>query len=161
MVDSTDLPAQPGAEAPPEQPKLHTQDEVNAILAREKREYEAKMVDLKKKAAEWDKHQEATKTEIQRANEAKAAAEKELDALKLERDQEKWRGSAGRKWHIPEADWERLRGSTAEEIETDAKAWAKARGLDRTGGPTPPGGAPSGRSPFNQAILDAAGRGGR
>lgn len=88
MVDSTDLPAQPGAEAPPEQPKLHTQDEVNAILAREKREYEAKMGDLKKKAAEWDKQQEATKTEIQRANEAKAAAEKERDALKLERDRE-------------------------------------------------------------------------
>ena len=43
--------------------KTFTQDELNSILAREKRDNEVKMADLKKKADEWDKQQEATKSE--------------------------------------------------------------------------------------------------
>ena len=138
-----------------------TQDDLNALDAKVRREYEAKMADYKKKADEWDKQQEATKSEIQRERDAKAKAEAERDTLKLERDREKWQDKFGKKYNIPETDRERLRGSTESEIEDDAKAWAKARGLDKAGGPTPPGAAPSGISPFNQAVLNAAGRGGR
>lgn len=142
-------------------PKNFSQEELNSILANEKRTYEAKMADLKKKADEWDKQQEASKTEIQRERDAKAKAEAELNSLKLQIDVQKWRSKAGKKHSIPEADWERLRGSTESDIEEDAKAWAKARGLDRAGGPTPRGGSPLARNPFNQAFLDATGRGGR
>ena len=157
------LPVQPGTPIgkPQEPSKTFTQDDLNAIVAREKRDYEAKYGDLKKKADEWDKQQEATKSEIQKEREAKMKAEKERDTLMLERDLEKWRSKHGKKNNIPEDDWDRLRGITEKDIEDDAKAWAKRKGLDKAGGPTPPGAAPSGINPFNQAVLNAAGRGGR
>lgn len=162
MADPATPPAggQPPA-TPPEPPKTFTQDELNSILAREKRDFETKIADLKKKADEWDKQQEATKSEIQRERDARAKAEAERDSLKLSRDREKWQAKHGRKNNIPESDWDRLRGSTESEIEEDAKAWAKSRGLDRAGGPTPKGGGGTARDPFNQAFLDAVGRGGR
>ncbi len=46
----------------------------------------------------------------------------------------KWQAKYGKKNNIPETDWERLQGSTEKEVEDDAKAWAKARGLDKAGG---------------------------
>lgn len=144
-----------------EPPKTFSQDELNSILAREKRDNDAKMADLKKKADEWDKQQEATKSEIQRERDARAKAEAERDSLKLSRDREKWQAKHGKKNNIPDSDWDRLRGSTESEIEEDAKAWAKSRGLDKAGGPTPKGGSGAARDPFNQAFLDAVGRGGR
>lgn len=168
MADNPNTPpVQPGTPAStptqqvPPSGKTFTQDDLNALDARLKRDYNEKMADLKKKADEWDKQQEATKSEIQREREAKAKAEAERDALKLERNREKWQAKIGKKYNIPEIDRDRLRGSTEEEIEEDAKAWAKSRGLDKAGGPTPPGAAGKGRSPFNQAILNATGRGGR
>ena len=141
--------------------KTFSQDELNSILAREKRDYETKMADLKKKADEWDKIQETNKTELQREKEAKAKAEAELAALRLERDRTKWQAKHGKKNNIPESDWDRLRGSTESEIEEDAKAWSKSRGLDRAGGPTPKGGEGAVGNPFNRAFLDAVGRWGR
>lgn len=142
-------------------PRTYTQDDYNALDAKLRREYEAKTLELRKKADEWDKQQEASKTEIQREREAKAKAEAELASLKLQIDLQKWRSKAGKKHSIPEADWNRLRGSTESEIEDDARAWAKSRGLDKAGGATPLGGNPPTRNPFNQAFLDATGRGGR
>ena len=163
MADSAAPPA--GGPQPPAQnepPKTFTQDDLNALDAKVRREYEAKMADLKDKAGKWDTQQEATKSEIQREKEARAAVEKERDALKLERDADKWRSKFGKKNNIPEADWDRLLGSTEAEIETDAKAWAKSRGLDKAGGPTPPGAAkPGEHAQFNQFVLNSAGRGGR
>jgi len=141
--------------------KTFTQDELNSILAREKRDNEAKMADLKKKADEWDKQQEATKSEIQRERDARTKAEAERDSLKLSRDREKWQAKHGRKNNIPETDWDRLRGSTESEIEEDARTWAKNRGLDKAGGPTPKGSGNQAPNPFNAAFLAATGRTGR
>lgn len=164
MTDDTKPPAGDGnAGTPPENapPKTFTQDELNSILAKEKRAMESKYTDLQKKAADWDKLQEANKTELQKAIDRAAAAERERDAIKLERDLEKWRAKYGRKAGIPEADWDRLRGMTEDEIAEDAKEWAKSRGLNKAGGPTPPGGSASTGNEFNQKVLQAAGRGGR
>lgn len=162
MADPATPPAggQPPA-TPPEPPKTFTQDELNSILAREKRDNEAKFADLKKKADEWDRQQEANKSEIQKERDARAKAEAERDSLKLSRDREKWQAKHGRKNNIPETDWDRLRGSTESEIEEDAKVWAKSRGLDKAGGPTPKGGSNQAPSAFNQAFLAAAGKKGR
>lgn len=104
---------------------------------------------------------DADKSEAQIERERREAAERERDAIKLERDLEKWRAKYGREAGIPEADWDRLRGTTEDEIAEDAKEWAKSRGLNKAGGPTPPGGsAPTGNE-FNRMVLQAAGRGGR
>lgn len=141
--------------------KTFTQDELNSILAKEKRKEEAKYAEDRRKAAEYDKLQEASKTELQKLQDKATAAEQRAEALEAERNLEKWRTKYGRKAGIPEADWDRLRGTTEDEIAEDAKEWAKSRGLNRAGGPTPPGGsAPTGNE-FNRMVLQAAGRGGR
>ena len=144
-----------------EPPKTFTQEDVNRLLAEEKRKSKKEIAELKSKADQWDNQQEDTKSEIQREREARAKAEADLAALRLTKDLEKWQAKHGRKNNIPESDWDRLRGDTEAEIEEDAKAWAKARGLDKAGGPTPKGGNNSSVNPFNQAFLQATGRGGR
>lgn len=142
-------------------PKTYTQDDYNALDAKLRKEYKAKEAALKKKAEAWDQYEQSKKTQEQRAAEENERLKAENAALKGSIELEKARIKAGRKHKIPESDWDRLRGSTPEEIEQDAKEWAKQRGLDRVGGPTPPGNNNPSRNPFNQAFLDATGRGGR
>ena len=71
----------PAAEGPA-QDRTFTQEDVDRIvkerLARAKSTPPADYEDLKKKAAEWDKAQEAAKSELERANERAAKAEKAL-----------------------------------------------------------------------------------
>ena len=178
MTDSNDAGTPPangndGGNTPAPQGKLFTQADIDAIvedrLGRDRRTREealAKELGMSLKDAKAlikarKAEEDAQKSELQREREARAAAEKERDALKAEREIGVWRSKYGKKHNIPEADWDRLRGSTESEIEEDAKAWAKARGLDKAGGPTPRGGNNLSQNPFNQAFLAATGRGGR
>lgn len=67
--------------------KTFTQDEVNSYvaerLARERKKYEGIDLDsLKKKAAEFDKLEEARKTDLEKANDTITALQTELDGLK-------------------------------------------------------------------------------
>lgn len=156
-----------------QQGKQFTQADIDAIvedrLGRDRRTREEALAkelgmsikDAKALIKARKAEEDAQKSELQREREARAAAEKERDALKAEREIGVWRAKCGKKHNIPEADWDRLRGSTESEIEEDAKAWAKARGLDKAGGPTPRGGNNPSQNPFNQAFLAATGRGGR
>ena len=139
----------------------YTQDDFNALDAKLRKEYSAKFNAMKKKADAWDQYEQSKKTEEQKAADEYQKLKAEHDALKGSVELEKARIKSGRKHNIPEADWDRLRGSTPEEVEQDAKEWAKERGLDKVGGRTPPGNANPARNPFNQAFLDATGRGGR
>lgn len=65
--------------------KTFTQEELNAIvndrLGRQKAKY-ADYDDLKAKAAKFDKLEEASKTELQKATEKATALQSELDAIK-------------------------------------------------------------------------------
>ena len=65
--------------------KTFTQDELNAILndrlGREKAKY-ADYADLKAKAEKFDKLEEASKSELQKATEKATALQSELDAMK-------------------------------------------------------------------------------
>jgi len=156
-----------------QQGKLFTQADIDAIvedrLGRDRRTREEALAkdlgmsikDAKALIKARKAEEDAQKSELQRERDARAKAEAERDALRLSKDLEKWQAKYGRKNNIPESDWDRLRGSTESEIEEDAKAWAKARGLDKAGGPTPKGGNNPSQNPFNQAFLQATGRGGR
>ena len=144
-----------------EPPKNFSQEELNKILADEKRAFQKRERELKAKADQWDQYEQSKKTQEQQLQEKYAALEKEHNTLKASMELEKARIKFGRKHNIPEADWDRLRGGTPEEIEDDAKAWAKSRGLDKAGGPTPKGGSNRAPSAFNQAFLAAAGKKGR
>lgn len=58
-----------------QEPKTFTQEEVNELMGRTRREERGKYADyedLKAKAAEYDEAQEAAKTELERANERAA-----------------------------------------------------------------------------------------
>lgn len=149
-------------------PKTYTQAEVDALKAQLESGWSSREADLKKKAEQWDNHESLTKSEIQKLNEkigsetARAnTAEKERDLLKLE----KIKSKIGKKHNIPAADCDRLQGTDEKTIEEDAKAWAKDRGLDKIGGPTPAGAADDGKTnknaKVNSMIAQAAGYGGR
>lgn len=144
-----------------EPPKTFTQEEVNRMNAEEKRTWQKRERELKAKADQWDQYEQSKKTQEQQLQEKYANLEKEHNILKASMELEKARIKFGRKHNIPEADWDRLRGGTPEEIEDDAKTWAKSRGLDKAGGPTPKGGSNQTPSAFNQAFLAAAGKKGR
>lgn len=70
------------------QPRTFTQDEVNELMGkvrRETREKYADYDDLAKKAKAYDDAQQAGKTELEKAKEAAAKAERELESLKAEK----------------------------------------------------------------------------
>jgi hypothetical protein len=167
MTDEISKEGSGGAASTSQITKTFTEDQLNAILAERERQWKEREAELQAKAKKWDEYESKGKSEIQKAQEAAAkeaaarlAAEKERDALKLE----KMKAAIGKKYNIPPADWDRLRGTDEKSIEADAKEWAKARGLDRTGGATPPGMGPSTPNEnaiMNNMILRAAGRGGR
>jgi len=69
--------------------RTFTQDEVNSLLAKERRSAESRYAgyeDFKAKAEEFEKLQEANKTELEKANERLAKANTELEALKAEKE---------------------------------------------------------------------------
>lgn len=114
-----------------EQNKTFTQAEVDAIvasrLAREKEKYKD-YDDLKKKAAEHDKRQQAEMNDLEKANarikelEAKSTeSEKKIAAFELEKL--KLKVLKDQKMSLDLAD--RLHGTTEEELTADAKNLAK------------------------------------
>lgn len=71
-------------------PKTFTQDEVNSLLAREKREQQAKFSDyedLKAKAAKYDELEEANKSELEKAQDATAKAMDEAKSWQAKYDE--------------------------------------------------------------------------
>lgn len=71
-----------------ETPRTFTQDEVNEMMGKVRRETREKYADydeLKQKASAYDEAQEAAKSELEKAQEAAAKAGEELDALRAEK----------------------------------------------------------------------------
>lgn len=104
------------AEATTQTPKTFTQEDVNALLAKQKREQFGDYAELKKKAGQFDELTDQAKTEQQRATEALTAAEKraadaEATALRFQVAAEKG---------LTTAQAKRLVGDTREALEADA-----------------------------------------
>jgi hypothetical protein len=72
--------------------------------------------DVKTKAAEFDKAQEASKSELQKAADRAAQAEKERDTLQ----QANWRSEVALEKGLTASQAKRLVGATKEEFEADA-----------------------------------------
>lgn len=87
-----------------QEPKTFTQDEVNAMigerLTRERQKY-ADYDTLKEKAGKYDEAQEANKTELQKALDNAAKAQKELDALKSANTVRDIRDKVAKEMEIP------------------------------------------------------------
>jgi wobble nucleotide-excising tRNase len=104
--------------------KTFTQEEVNGIVAerlnRDRQKF-ADYEDLKKKAEEFDKLQEANKSELQKATERAAALEKELNGLKKAEEVRIIRENVAKETGIPA---HLLTGTTEEECKAQATAIA-------------------------------------
>lgn len=116
----------PQAEAPPE--KTFTQAQLNSFLASQKRDIESKFEgfdDIKAKATQFDQLTESTKSEVQRANESAAEfkARSETEAReKAEVKLENRRYKISAKKGLDPDLWDRVTGSTDEEITADVEA---------------------------------------
>lgn len=76
----------------------------------------ADYADIKTKAEEFDKAQEASKSELQKERETREAAEKERDTLR----QSNWRAEVALEKGLTASQAKRLVGSTKEEFAADA-----------------------------------------
>lgn len=118
-------PAEPALEAD----DTETHDPARARAALEKKNREAKALrdrlrELEPLAAKAREADEAAKTELQKAAEARATAERERDEARLALARRDAADEAG----LPKAWADRLRGSTTEELLADAKNLAKEVG---------------------------------
>lgn len=105
-----------------EESKTFTQDEVNAIvvkrLAQEKAKYEDYEA-IKAKAAEFDKLEEANKSELQKASEKVAALEAQLETMKKSEEVRAIRDKVSQETGVPVA---LLTGDTEESCNEQASA---------------------------------------
>lgn len=132
------------------EPKTFTQEQVDAIIADRLKRATSKYSDYEekaKKAAEFDEwkqsqmsEQEKLQAALKAEQEARAKAEQELSGLQLTMAKK----SALSKEGLPEEFAERLRGTTAEEIEEDAKLLKTILGKVGGGVPIGGGGNPAG-----------------
>lgn len=88
----------------PEGGKNFSQDDVNTIVAerlsRERSKY-ADYESLKEKAAQYDKIQESSKSELQKANEKAAELQKQLDDLKSANTRQAIRAKVTEETQVP------------------------------------------------------------
>jgi len=102
--------------------KTFSQDDVNKIVqervAKEKAKYEG-FEEMKSKAAEYERLQEASKTDLQKAEEKASKLESELAKYKKAEEARKVRSTVSEKTGIPER---LLSGETEEACEAQAKA---------------------------------------
>lgn len=114
-----------------------SQDELNKIievrLARERSKF-SDYEDVKAKAAEFDKAQEASKTEVQKAAERAEKAEKQLAAVQSEAN----RNAVALAKGLTPTQAKRLVGITREELEADADELLKDLKADASNPPRAP-----------------------
>lgn len=120
------------------QGKTFTQEQVNAMLADQKRKVSEKFQDyddIKAKASKLDEIEQASKTELEKEREARSTAETELAQYRQKEQVSTWAAEIVKGSAIPAHV---LRGSTREELEShfnDLKDLAPKQ--QRT--PIPPG----------------------
>lgn len=137
--------------------KTFTQEEVNGLLAKEKREMQAKYQDYDKYKAAYEEAQakaDADKSELQKALDAQAEAEARAAALQAEKDQAEWIAAASKATGVPAAA---IHGSTEDEVNACAESlkeyFAKpAAPIVQTGNPSTEDNAGTG-DPLRDAIF--------
>ncbi len=127
-----------------ETPKTFTQEEVNELMGkvrRETREKYADYDDLAKKSKAYDDAQEAAKSELEKAQEAAAAAKAEADALRAEKAHAQLVAKVSAATGVPAS---LISGDDEESMTATAKAIAAFAEASSTAAPADKGGAASG-----------------
>ena len=107
-----------------QEPQTFTQEELDKIvtdrLARERKKYEGiDLEDLKRKASEFDRIEEANKTELEKANERANSLQAELDSMKKLNEVKEMRERVANEAGIP---MNLLTGETEEDCKAQAQA---------------------------------------
>ncbi len=127
-------------------PKTFTQEEVDAMMGKVRREERGKYADyeeIKSKAAKLEEIEEAAKTEHQKAVERAEKAEAELKRAQDEAARQKVLSEVSEKTGVPAS---LLNGSTREELEASAEAISAFVKSKEPGYPQDKGGAASAAS---------------
>lgn len=140
-----------GEPQPTDTPKTFTQDQVNALLATEKRKFGEKYADydaLKEKATKFDDLEQSSKTELQKALDKAAGLESELTTFKQKEQTAVWAAEIVKDSDIPASV---LRGSTREELE---QHFEQLKALTPKPKRTPvPTGKPAGEGGESRAVA--------
>lgn len=133
--------------------KTFTQDEVNELMGkvrRETREKYADYDDLAKKAKAYDEAQEAAKSELEKAQEAAAAAKAEADALRAEKAHAQLVAKVSAATGVPAS---LISGDDEESMTATAKAIAEFAKASSTTAPADKGGAASGSMHMSDETI--------
>lgn len=129
--------------------KTFSQEQLNAAIKAEKKEWQARMRELEAKASQWDKLQEDSKTEMEKLTGELGKHKTEAEQARLEATKLRALMKAGAPADKVDALLKRVVGSTPEEIEADvaelaglgllaAKTPNGAQGAGNPGLPNPP-----------------------
>lgn len=141
---------EPGQE---QTPRTFTQDEVNELMGKVRRETREKFADydeLSKKAKAYDEAQEAAKTELEKAQEAAAAAKAEADALRAEKAHAQLVAKVSAATGVPAA---LISGEDEEAMTANANAIAAFAKASSTAAPTDKGGAGQAKPMTRDQVL--------
>lgn len=136
-----------------ETPKTFTQDEVNELMGKVRRETREKYADydeLAKKAAAYDEAQEAAKTELEKAQEAAAKANEELSVLRAEKERNDLAAKVSAATGVPAS---LISGDDEESMTATAKAIAEFAKASSTAAPADKGGAASGSMHMSDETI--------
>lgn len=153
MTDQSTDDQKPADQKPTDQPSTFTQEQLNTILAEDRRKNSAKFADydeLKRKAAEFDKAADANKTELQKALDRATAAESKVAGFEAKQQQAEWAHEVSTATGVP-ADV--LRGSTKEELQAHAELLKPAYTATPRRTSTPPGTPPEGSEKSRAAAA--------
>lgn len=135
--------------------RVFTQAELNSLLAKQRREVEAKFEgfdEIKERASKYDELTEAAKTEAQKAAEQTQTLQKQLEEAQAELD---WANTVRRRDRIAAEKgldrklWDRVKGETEEEITADVEELA---GFAMSKPRPSPGGLRSGATGHDEAT---------
>lgn len=134
-----------------------TQEQVNSMIAAERREIEAKykgFSEYKAAAEEYAQVQESQKSELQKAQDALAAVTKERDELKSAAERSAWVNEVAEKTKVPASTVAMLSGTTKEELTEQARRLAPdfAEAVGSEGG-KPAATAPDAKGEFVSALF--------
>lgn len=138
-----------------DEPRMFTQDEVNEMMGKVRREARGKFADydeLKAKAERYDAAEEAAKTELERANERAAKAEAELKEAREREERAALLRRVSEDTGVPTG---LLKGSTEEELRDSAKAVAAYAASKRPEYPADKGGAPAGGARMTKEAIES------
>ena len=116
--------------------KTFSQEQLNAAIKAEKKEWQARMRELEAKASQWDKLQEDSKTEMEKLTGELGKHKTEAEQARLEAAKLRALMKAGVPADKVDALLKRVVGSTPEEIEADV---AELAGLGLLAAKTPNG----------------------